>query len=108
MKNLEKDQLEILLNIIGSNPSQRIVHFTNGGETFLDTLFEYCDTKEYSYQINCTDNASFQNISEKFKKSDIVKVRELPLASRSYMMQGKQYDYLFVTSSIDEAMRDVF
>jgi len=108
MKNLEKDQLEILLNIIGSNPSQYIAHFTDGGMTFIDTLFDYCAPKEYLYQINCTDNASFRNIGEKFKESTIVKVRELPLARKSYMMQGKQYDYLFVTSSIDEGIRDIF
>jgi hypothetical protein len=108
MKNLEKEKLQTLLEIIGSDPSQRIVHFTDGGKTFIDTLFDYCFSKEYLYQINCTDSTSFENISEKFKESTIAKVRKLPLERKSYMMQGKQYDYLFVTSSITEELRDVF
>ena len=108
MKNLEKEKLQTLLEIIGSDPSQRIVHFTDGGETFIDTLFDYCFSKEYLYQINCTDSTSFENISEKFKESTIAKVRKLPLERKSYMMQGKQYDYLFVTSTVTEDVRDVF
>ena len=108
MKNIEKEKLETLLKIIGSNPSQRIVHFTDGGETFIDTLFDYCSPKEYLYQINCTDSSSFKNISETFKESTIAKVRELPVERKSYMMQGKQYDFLFVTSTVTEANRDDF
>ena len=108
MKNLEKEKLQTLLKIIGSNPSQRIAHFTDGGETFIDILFDYCSPKEYLYQLNCTDGTSFQSISEKFKDSNIAKVRNLPLERKSYMMQGKQYDYIFVTSRIAEAVRDEF
>ena len=108
MKNLEKEKLKTLLNIIGSNPSQRIAHFTDGGETFIDTLFDYCSPKEYLYQLNCTDSTSFQNISEKFKDSDTAKVRNLSLDRKSYMIQAKQYDYIFVTSTIDEGIRDDF
>jgi len=108
MKNLEKEKLQTLLNIIGSNPSQRIVHFTDGGETLINALFDYCSPKEYLYQINCTNSTSFKNISEKFDERNIAKVRDFPLERKSYIIEGQQYDFLFVTNTIAKAMRDDF
>ena len=108
MKNLEKDQVKILLDIIGSNPSLQIAHFTQNAETLTDTLSEYCRSKDYLYQINVIDPYFYEKISEKFKNTDTTVVKRFPLERRSYMMQGRQYDFLFVTAVIKEDIRSEF
>ena len=108
MKNLEKNQLDILLNIIGSNPSQRIVHFSDGGTQLIDALEDYCLPKEYQYQVNCTNDDFYTNMTEKYESSQCIKVKKVPLQRKSYMMQGKQYDYLFVSNSVNSEDRNEF
>ena len=46
MKNLEKDQFEILLNIIGSNPSLQIVHIAQSDEIPVDMLSKHIEKIE--------------------------------------------------------------
>jgi len=108
MKNLEKDQVKILLDIIGSNPSLQIVHFTQSGETLPDMLSAYCKERDYLYQINAIDPHFYEKMSEKFSNTDTTVVKHFPLARRSYMMQGRQYDFLFVTAVIEEETRSDF
>jgi len=108
MKNLEKNQLDILLNIIGSNPSQRIVHFSDGGTQLIEALEEYCQPKEYQYQVNCINDNFYNNMLEKYESSQYIKVKKVPLQRKSYMMQGKQYDYLFVSNNIANKDRGEF
>jgi phospholipid N-methyltransferase len=108
MKNLEKDQVKILLNIIGSNPSLQIAHFTQSGETITDMLSEYCQARDYLYQINTIDLYFYEKMSEKFRNIDTTVVKQFPLERQSYMMQGRQYDFLFVTASIEEKIRSDF
>jgi len=108
MKNLEKDQVKILLNIIGSNPSLQIAHFTQSGETLIEMLNDYCQTRDYLYQINTVDADFYKKMSEKFSNADTTVVKHFPLARRSYMMQGRQYDFLFVTAVIAKEIRSDF
>jgi len=108
MKNLEKDKLETLLQIIGTNPSLQIAHFTQGEDTLTEALHDYCQKEEYFYQLNCTDHDSFETLLEKYKEDTKTHVRELPLERNSYMIQAKQYDFVFVTSLVEETSRDEF
>jgi len=108
MKDLEKDKLEILLQIIGTNPSLQIAHFTQEYDTLTKSLHRYCKTEGYHYQLNCTDHASFKTLLERYKEDMTTKVRELPLERNSYMLQAKQYDYVFITCNIQEILRDNF
>jgi len=108
MKNLEKDKLETLLEIIGTNPSLRIAHFTQGEDGLTEALYDYCEAEGYEYQINCTDNSSTEMLSKKYKESSKTEVRALPLERNSYMKQAKQYDFVFITTEVDESLRDEF
>jgi len=108
MKNLEKDKLETLLQIIGTNPSLQIAHFTQGEDTLTEALHDYCQREEYFYQLNCTDADLVEMLSEKYKEDRETQVRALPLERNSYMKQAKQYDFVFVTSEVDESLRDDF
>ena len=108
MKNLEKDKLETLLQIIGTNPSLQIAHFTQENDTLTEALHDYCQRQNYFYQLNCTNHDSFETFLEKYKEDTKTHVRELPLERNSYMIQAKQYDFIFVTNDVDERLRDDF
>ena len=108
MKNLEKDQLEILLNIIGSNPSLQIAHFAQSGDMITDMLSEYCHVRNYLYQINALDETFYNTVSEKFRDRETTVVKYFPLERRSYMMQGRQYDFIFVTAEIKDELKSAF
>ena len=108
MKTLEKDQLENLLDIIGSNPSQQIVHFSDSEEMFTKILSEYCEKRDYLYQINCTDKLIFEEATELFKDEKNTKVMNFNLARPSYMIQAREYNFLFLTANIEDEIRDDF
>ncbi len=108
MKNLEKDQLQSLLDIIGSNPSHQIVHFTDSGDTFTEMLSAYCQQREYLYQINCTEKSFYEKMLEKFKDIETTAIFNFPLQRRSYMIQAREYNFLFLTTDIDEEIRGDF
>ena len=108
MKDLEKDQVKILLDIIGSNPSLQIAHFAQSGETITEMLSYYCHSRDYLYQINAVDADFYEKMSEKFKHTDTTVVKHFSLDRKSYMMQGRQYDFLFVTAVIEEEVRSDF
>ena len=108
MKNIEQDKLEKLLEIVPSSPAIRISHFTDSGEMMTEILSDFCQKREYEYQINCTDNSFFDHISDKYKNMANTKTTKFTLERPRYMMQGKMYEYLFVTSSINEEMRSDF
>jgi len=71
-------------------------------------LNEYCQKRDYQYQINVLENAFYEQISEKFKKTDTTQVKNFPLERKSYMIQGKQYDFIFVTATINNDIRADF
>ena len=108
MKNLEKDKLQSLLDIMGSNPSLQIAHFTQESNLLTQMLYEYCNKRDYLYQINCTDLTFYEEMSNRFKDEKKVQIRNFSLDRKSYMMQGKQYDFLFVSTPITENIKSDF
>ena len=110
MKNLEKEKLETLLDIIGSNfmPSLQIGHFSEGGEMIIDRIKEYCEKREYDYHLHCTDEDFYEEMSQKFKEQKGIFVKKFPLERRSYLIQAREYNFLFITTVIDEESRGDF
>ena len=108
MKDIEKDKLEKLLEIIPSYPALCIAHFSESGEMMTEILSDFRQKKGYEYQINCTKSSFYDAMLSKYKDIKEVKPIKFALERPRYMMQGKMYEYLFVTTVIDEAMRSDF
>lgn len=110
MKNLEKTQLETLLDIIGSSstPSLQIAHFSEGGDVLIDKLREYCLNKKYDYHLKCTNKEFYEKMDKKFKDKDNIVVSYFFLQRRSYLIQAREYNFLFVTTNIDKENRGDF
>ncbi len=108
MKNLETDKLKTLLEIIGNNPSVQVAHFSSGGTQLISALDAYCSSRGYWYQINITSEPFYKEMKEKFKNTSTTMVNHFHLKRRSYMIQAKQYDYLFVSIDIEETFQDDF
>jgi hypothetical protein len=106
MEKIEKTKLEQLLQIVPDHPTIRIAHFTDSGMEMTDILSSFCQQKEYEYQINCTDPSFYEKVSETYAHTRHVKVVKFTLERPKYMIQGKLYDFLFVTSAIDASMRE--
>ena len=108
MKKLEKDKLETLLTIIGTNPSLQLAHFCDDGEILVDMLQDYCCLNDYLYHLNCTDEAFYEENREKFNGVEQIVVRNFSLNRKSYMIQAKQYDFVFITTEVEEEIREDF
>jgi len=100
MKNLEKEKLKTLLSIIKENPSLDIAHFTDQDNLLVELLNNYCIEKDYGYQLNLLDNSLEEPMSKKYKSSS-TSVRQFHLQRKSYLIQAKQYDFVFLTATID-------
>ncbi len=106
MKNLEKDKLETLLSIIKENPALDIAHFTDQDNLLIELLNDYCIQKDYGYKLNLLDNSIKEDISQKY---DIhTKVDFFHLQRKSYLIQAKQYDFVFVTATVDSDIESDF
>jgi hypothetical protein len=108
MKPIEKEPFEQLLTIIPDHPMVRILHFADSGEDTPSTLADFAMRKRYEYQINCLDEEFFTLMQQRFADNEAVKPVKFTLSRPRYMIQGKLYDYLFVTASIPEEMRELF
>jgi len=108
MKNIEENKLKKLLEIIPSYPALCIAHFSDSGEKMTEILSSFCQEKGYEYQINCTDPSFYDAMYTKYKDIQTVKPVKFTLERPRYMMQGKFYEYLFVTASIKEEMQSDF
>jgi len=108
MQNIEKEKLDQLLAIINPAPALRLAHFSEGGEEMVDYLRTFCIQNSYEYQINCTNPSFYTTISTKYAKVPAIKSINFNLSRPKYMIQGKLYDYIFVTSTIPDPERGSF
>ncbi len=108
MKNIEQDKLETLLQIIAPAPALRIAHFCESGEKMVEILGDFCSQNEYEYQLNCTEPSFFEILENKYQDHTYIKPVKFSLERPRYMIQGKLYEYLFVTSSIKKESRSDF
>ncbi len=107
MKNLEKEKLKTLLSIIKENPSLDIAHFTDQDSPLVELLNDYTRQHGYGYQLNLLDNAIEEPMSQRYKSSS-TKVNFFHLQRKSYLIQAKQYDFVFVTANIEEEIESDF
>ena len=107
MKNLEKEKLKTLLSIIKENPSLDIAHFTDQDNLLVELLNDYCSQKNYGYQLNLLDNSIEELMSKKYKSSS-TSIRVFHLQRKSYLIQAKQYDFVFITADIEPDMESDF
>jgi len=108
MKKIEKSTLKELLQIVPDQPMIRIAHFADGGMEMVDVLSGFCKEKAYEYQINATCRDFYTEVEAAYGKYAWVKCMNFSIERPRYMMQGKLYDVLFVTATIEEAMQEAF
>jgi len=108
MKNIEKPKLTALLEIMGSDPSQRILHFTKEDNTLTQMLHIYCQKEAYEFQINCIHSHSFDAIQKNYASCDLTKAIQFTLERPRYMIQGKVYNFIFVTLDNSEINQKEF
>jgi len=108
MKNIEKESLVQLLEIIPDKPAQRLLHFCSDDDTLSNYLSDYTQEKHYEYQLLCRDSISFDSMKEKYKAQDHVSILKFPIKRPRYVIQGKDYEFVFVTLTIEEEERSDF
>ncbi len=108
MKSLEKESIEQLLEIVPEHPVIRLLHFADSGEEMPESLADFTARKGYEYQINCLDETFFASMQHRFADSESVRPVKFTLQRPRYMIQGKMFDYVFVTAPVAQEMREVF
>ena len=108
MKTLEKESINQLLEIIIDKPAQRILHFTEGSHTLTKSLNAFCIAHHYSYQLLCTTDICLEKNQQKYGKSTAMSMMKFPLSRPRYVIQGKEYEYIFVTLTLPKEARSDF
>jgi hypothetical protein len=108
MKPIELDKLKTLLEIVGPYPATSVVHFSDSNLDLSRTIYEYCHKKSYSYQVNVTDKTFFERLKDAFSGQEGIHIFNFSLNRPKYLIQGKTYEYLFVTINIPEDQRGAF
>ena len=108
MKSIEQKSLEKLLHIIPDHPGIRLLHFADSGEEVPRILGQFVTEKGYEYQINCLEESFLLAMKQTFEESQHVRPVKFALQRPRYMIQGKIFDYVFVTASVPVSMREAF
>ncbi|MDM5272563.1 hypothetical protein PGH07_10290 [Sulfurovum sp. zt1-1] len=108
MKQIELDKLQKLLQIIGPYPSTSVVHFSDNNLELSQCIYDYCHAKSYHYQINATDKAFCDQLQQKFDGKEGIRIIDFSLRRPKYLIQGKHYEFLFVTLDLPVDQRDDF
>jgi len=108
MQQLEENRINQLLSIVNLYPSTRIMHFSQGHPLLNQKIAQLCQEHGYEFQINSTDDADYEYSIQEFETSEYVSLKKFNLRQPRYNIQAKLYDYLFVTSTIEEADRASF
>lgn len=114
MKKLTDKTIEDIVNIILPYPATRVMQISDGQSQFNDEikltnrLFDLIQEREYGFQLNLINNDKLEEYKELFSISGVSTVRPLHPKQPRYGMQGKFYDYLYVTASVEEEMLEEF
>lgn len=108
MKNLEIEAIEQLLSIIQNHPAMRIMHISDGGEQFCNTLKDFTEQREYEYQLNITNDTFYHKIKELYSDNEWCNVQPMKYEQRRYANMAKQYDFVFVSASIPNGIEEDF
>ncbi|MFT7823445.1 MAG: hypothetical protein ABXS92_01665 [Sulfurimonas sp.] len=108
MKHIELDKLRKLLKIVGPYPNTTVAHFSDNNLEISQTIYDYCRAKSYGYQVNATDKVFYTKLHEAFEGREGIRIIDFSLKRPKYLIQGKAYEYLFVTVNLPEEQRDDF
>ncbi len=97
MKDMDIEEIKKLLDIIRPAPLIRVGHFSDHGESLSRAISEYCGTHDHDYILNCTDKEYFDKMSSIYGDRENCCIKDFKLVRPNYMLQGKFYDYLFVS-----------
>jgi len=100
--NTQTINLKKLLQIIPTNhPALRVVHFTQQEHPITELLYNLSDKYDIEYQINILDETLINHLQTKYQNIN-TKIVKFNLNRPKYMIQGKIYDFAFVTANIED------
>jgi hypothetical protein len=105
MKKIEPKKLIALMEAIYYQPCAQIVHFAQSDLSLLSALADYCDTKEFGYQLNTPDQSFFEEAKQLLSPLSSAKLFKMPITRPKFRIAGKEYDYLILTLPIDGSNR---
>lgn len=108
MKSLELDKLKKLLTIVGPYPSTTVAHFSDSNSEVSQMIYDFCHGKSYQYQVNVTDKAFYEELRQLLGHAEGIRIIDFSLNRPKYLIQGKTYEFLFVTAHIPKDQREDF
>jgi len=102
MKKLVKKDISQLLSIINIYPKIRIMHFSQNQPILNQEILKLCQDNDYEFQLNSTTEEDYNLSTKEFIKSSNINILNFNLKRPRYNIQAKQYDYLFVSSKIED------
>ena len=108
MKPLKQYHIDQLLSIINLYPSIRVMHFSENSLELNRSILNLCRKHDYEFQLNCTSKEAFDTLSRELDSSPLLHIKEFDLRVPRYAIQAKVYDYLFVSSMIDDNTKSSF
>ncbi len=106
--NLTIEQIKQLLSIINLYPSIRIMHFSDKLMELDREIVALCDQNSYEFQLNATSKEYFDSATREFGENPLLHIKDFNLNIPRYATQAKLYDYLFVSSTIEDDQKDSF
>jgi len=107
--NIEnRDKLDLLLEIIQHKPATRIAHISDGSHILSKAIIDMCEEMDYEYQLYATKEAFYDKSKTKYQANKKINLTNLNLKRPSYQIQGRDYEYLFVTTDIEGESLDNF
>ncbi len=108
MQPIEKEAFEKLLNIVPDYPVIRIGHFADDDFELPSILLPFVQQRDYIYRINALDKAYERALRERFEGEAGIEIVPFALARPRYLIQGKLYDFVFVTCVVAPEIRESF
>ena len=96
-----EENIQKLIEIIPSNyPALMIAHFSDEDNHLMQELYAKSIKADIEYQINFLQD-EIVSLKQKYK-NHLVKIIKFNLDRAKYMIQGKIYDFVFVTAKIED------
>jgi len=108
MKNLAKEEVAQLLQMIQKKPAQRIVHFCENTSVLNESLANLCKEYTNDYYVYCTDPAYFSEATKYFAEQSHVHTMNFNLRRPRYLVQAIEYDYLISTLDFSQKNKTEF
>jgi len=102
MTQLGKKDISQLLSIINIHPKIRIMHFSQNQLNLNQEILKLSKENDYEFQLNSTTEEDYNLSIEEFSQSSHINILNFNLKRPRYNIQAKQYDYLFVSSKIQD------